>query len=168
MVAACFLNPSGIHGALYPYALLKTTNFPVNENLSVLTLVSLGAPIELSSILSATLFLWLSLALAKSMGRFATPLFLLGLASTVLAWGMYRNHPLLGFLSLSITAVNVGVSGLAKHRITAGFLGLGVAAGIYINASQMVQERAAFGLGWTTQQDGAAKFLAANHLEDRY
>lgn len=187
-LAACLVNPSGIRGALYPFTLLSTTDFPTLENQPVISLAIRGVPIEFAAILVALCFLGLSFGFAAWKGRFSWPLFALAAIAAILTLLMYRNYPLLGFFALSIPAINIGFSNrgpdsqsavpalMPAHgggvqtrsppaRNTAVVVLAAVLAGFCLNGARLLKERDSIGLGLKPGRDAAAEFFQANKLE---
>ena len=167
--AACLVNPSGIRGALYPLT-LATVSFPIGENLSMLTLTRIGAQIEWISLGAAAGLLAASFAFQAWKRRFVWPLFLLSGTVFIMTVLMYRNHPVFGFLSLAIIAMNAGLSGItaeARHkRIVLTVVSLAILAGLYVNASRMIEEESLIGLGQIPGRDAVAEFIRTNNLQE--
>src|ERR1051326_839565 len=168
-IVACLVNPSGIRGALYPYTLLMTKQFPVLENFTVSDVESRGAPIESLSIRSALVLLGLSFVIAAWKRKFVLPLFILGGTIAILTWEMYRNHPVLGLLTLAIAGINAGLCEVQQivrdKRIAVGLLSVAILGGCYVTFVTLDKEKQGIGFGMKPAREATAQFFLTNHIQ---
>jgi hypothetical protein len=166
-LAATLLNPSGIHGAVYPLTIWTNYGIPVVENLSIPFLWSHGYHGEFALITLTLMALYLSFLATRRPAPFPTALFILAAVIGELAFTAIRNQTLLAHFSLAAIAINIGARGFERwreRRAGAVVLGAFMLASICYNGLELMGRKQTIGLGLQPGRDAAARFFAANHV----
>ncbi len=166
-LAATLLNPSGIHGAVYPFTIWTNYGMPVVENFSILFLWSHDYNGEFALITLTLLALYLSFLAPRRSGPFPAALFILAAVIGELAFTAIRNQTLLAYFSLAAIAINIGPRGFQpwrERRAGAAVLGAFMLASIGYNGLELIERKETIGLGLQPGRDAAARFFEANQI----
>src|SRR5262249_13039102 len=114
-LAATLLNPSGIQGAIYPFAIWTNYGLAVIENQSIPFLERYNYTGEYTLIKLTLAALGLSfIPLWRRGAQFPLALFALAVVIGDMAWTAIRNQTMLAFFSLATIAINAGLSRFAQ------------------------------------------------------
>ena len=159
-LVATLLNPSGLHGAVYPLTIWTNYGMPVVENLSILFLWSHHYKGEFALITLTLLALYLSFLAPRRTGPFPTGLFILAAVIGVLAFTAIRNQTLLALFSLAAIAINIGPKSFERwrqRRAGAVVLGAFLLAAICYNGLELIERKETIGLGLQPGQGRGCK-----------
>lgn len=170
-VAATLLNPSGLQGAFYPFAIWTNYGIAMIENQSMSALQSQGYKGEFTLIELTMLALYLSF-IPASVRALRFPLALLALAVVLgeMTWMAIRNQPILAYFSLAAIAINAGRGGFAqllaaRRKWVVPTLALIMLGSVYYNGRQLWTRKQIVGLGLQPGRDAAAKFFADSRVQ---
>lgn len=168
--AATFVNPSGWAGALYPILIAPVYPYKIVENNSILRLEEIHFGGETHFIEIALVILIASFGFVISRkAAYSRPLLALGAIAAAGTWMIYRNYPMLGFMTLAIVPVNLAALGWHEwyprnRRLAIGICGVLIVAFGAAQVSRLWDRRASIGLGLEPRVSDAAEFFNANNM----
>jgi hypothetical protein len=175
LLASC-VNPAGVHGALYPFSIMKGYEFPVLENYSVNGVLGAGfnfLPLPYFLIILGLLSLSWLYVLARDRPSFSYANLLLSVFVTAVAWWSIRNFALFAYIAMPLSAFNLknfmtrarGRSSWTGIR-TSGALAAAAIILFLISPVYFVGGgRGAFGIGLKKGNGAAGDFLNSEKLQ---
>jgi len=170
-ILACFVNPYGAQGIIYPFAIWGNYGYRLIENQSIVFLEKLNIinnPNFLTfKIVFSLLVLSFILMLFKNWRRFSLINLFLATGFSVMAWLALRNLTIFGFFALPIIAINFKTAFPNKTRFNYSLKSLSLTAlitfifltALFTNSQYYSAYKNGFGLGLVDGTSAAAHFF---------